>query len=830
MTAQRCRRFSLSTAMVALLAFAQPPAALAQAQSFEFNIPAQNLENALRNFARTTRQQVVFRGPLVRGKRSSPLVGQFGARAGLERMLQGTGLAVGTSPRGVLVVAVAKGGRGMPGESGGNETTAEAVAADAAEEESAEIVVTAQKKTERLLDVPVPVSAIFAQGLATTNQLRVQDYFRTIPGLSLALAGNGSQPVLTIRGINTGDAVNPTVGVVINEISYGASAATGSQIPAPPDIDPSDLERVEVLRGPQGTLYGASSIGGLIKFVTISPSTRGFSARVQAGLSTMAESSEIGHSLRGSINVPLNSELAVRASGFFSREPGYVDNAESGERDANGRRSAGGRLAALWRPSDAFSLRLEAVYQDAKRLGADEADTALSGSPRQAYLPGTGIYRRTSQLYTATANLRLGSVELVSATGYSRDKLADNVDLSSAFGGFYAATANDAFGVDRAIANSDVDVSKFSQELRATVPITSSVSWLIGGFYTREKTNSIVDTQAVDANRAKAGSLAYFEYEDGKFEDLAFFSNLTIEFGDRFDVQIGGRYSSNSQDYPVFRTGYLLQGDSFTPRLQSDDTAFTYLLTPRFKPSPDLMIYARLASGYRPGGPNVLCGEPGVPCTFSSDTTENYDLGLKGVVFDGLMTVDASLYYINWKDLQLPNICTLNCVAQYTANASRATSKGLELAIGLRPGGKVEIDGWFAYNDAKLAEDLPPGSLFGLKGDRLPYSSRYSGSLTARKMFALGDRTTAYVQGTASYVGRRVGDFKFTADRQTYRSYVQLDLRAGASFGDFDVDLYANNLTNRRSIIRGGLDSLFEPSYVNYIQPRSIGFSVSRSF
>ena len=178
-----------------------------------------------------------------------------------------------------------------------------------------EIIVTAQKRSERIQDVPVPVTSIDANQLVENNQVRFEDYYTSVPGLSFA--PNNQNNYLAIRGIATGGFSNPTVGIVIDDVPFGGSTALGGG-QVMPDIDPGDLARVEVLRGPQGTLYGASSMGGLIKFVTVDPSTDALSGRVQAGVSEVHNAGQAGYNVRGSLNVPINNTLAMSVSGFHS--------------------------------------------------------------------------------------------------------------------------------------------------------------------------------------------------------------------------------------------------------------------------------------------------------------------------------------------------------------------------------------------------------------------------------------------------------------------------------------------------------------------------------
>jgi iron complex outermembrane recepter protein len=700
-----------------------------------------------------------------------------------------------------------------------------------------EVIVTAQKQSERLQDVPVPVSAIAADILTSSNQLQIQDYYSKVPGLGLTLAGNGGEPVVTIRGIATGVDSNPTVGLVVDEVPYGASVvAGGGNTPFAVDIDPGDLAHVEVLRGPQGTLYGASSMGGLLKFVTVDPSTDRISGRVQLGSASISHGDDFGYSVRGAINVPLSDEFAVRGSAFTTREPGYIDNAETGQEDVNRRDSTGGRLSALWRPSDSFSLKLNALIQENERLGTDDVDSALGGDPQQSFLRGTGRYDRDTDAYSAIMTGKIGSIEWVSATGYSKDEMRDDIDTTTFAGGVFAALGGAFFGTDRAVTEVHAEVEKFSQELRASIPLTDNLTWLVGAFYTDEDTTRTNDTRAADSSGARPATIFKNAVDGQKYEERALFTNVTFDISSRWDIQVGGRYSEDKQTAPFVSSGPLagiiFGADPFAqPTLKSTGNAFTYLVTPRFRISPDLMVYMRVASGYRPGGPNPVCGGvDSIPCSFDSDTTENYDVGIKGTALDGALSFDASIYYIDWKDIQIAGILSPTTTVRFTGNVGGAKSQGIELSFGAKPTDGFTLSAWGSYNDAQLTEDFPTGQIFGQSGDRLPYGARTSGSLSADQEFPLGSSLTGSIGASISYVGDRKGAFQPTPVREEYPSYTQVDLRGRIGNGSWDIDLFVNNATDKRGILRSGLDAALFPTYVTYIQPRTMGLSFTKSF
>ena len=264
--------------------------------------------------------------------------------------------------------------------------------------------------------------------------------------------------------------------------------------------------------------------------------------------------------------------------------------------------------------------------------------------------------------------------------------------------------------------------------------------------------------------------------------------------------------------------------------MDSKADAFTYLVTPRYKVSSDFMIYARFASGYRPGGSNYFAGA-GTPVQYNPDKTQDYELGVKGEFLDHTFTVDASLYYIDWKDIQVSETNPVNGVS-YLANASGAKSQGLELSVESRPLTGLTIAAWITLSDAVLTQAFPRDSnAYGVSGDRLPYSSRFSGNLSLEQDFPLSSRLTGLFGGTVSYVGERAGEFAptATANRQSYPSYTKADLRAGAKYDSWTVNLSVNNVADQRGILAGGLGTGVPFEFI-VIQPRTVALSVVKRF
>lgn len=697
-----------------------------------------------------------------------------------------------------------------------------------------EIVVTAEKKSERLQEVPVPVTVISADLLDERNQTRMQDYFVTVPGLTLNSSGNG-QASLAIRGVTTGSLTTPTVGITIDDIPYGSSTALGYGARLFPDIDPSDLSQIEVLRGPQGALYGASSIGGLLKIVTVDPSTTGFSGRVEADGSATSGGGN-GYGVRGAVNVPVSETLALRASAFTRHDPGYIDNPAQGREDLNGGTTKGGRLAALWNPSDRFSLKLTAMLQDADIGGTSEVDANYLLQPTQGDLDqnrlrGTGRIKTKVQLYGAIATAEVGSATLTSVSGYGVNTYNGTLDVSLG----YANPARRFFDVSGAALTNSFETRKFSQEVRLASASDQKIEWLLGGFYTHEDTPAHQRIVAVDPETGASPGLLLDSPFPTTFAEYAVFGELTAHFTPRFDIQVGARESRNEQSYSETDTGPVVGGIFVNPSAHTQANAFTYLITPRFKVSRDLMIYSRIASGYRAGGPNPDASLYGLPLAYKPDKTVNYEIGAKGQLLDGALSFDASLYYIDWKDIQIQLRDPTSGLAYFT-NGGKARSQGAELSLQSRPSEGLTIRANASVGAAKLTQDMPKGAGIGFSGDRLPYSSKFSGSLSIDQDIPLNGMS-AFVGATASYVGDRYADFAPAARfyRTRLPSYTSFDLRSGLTWDTWRWTLFVKNLTDERGLIGGGPrraggGAIGDPFYVNYVQPRTIGLSVSKVF
>lgn len=825
----------------------------------ETRIPPQPLASAIKTFAESRHVQVLYLTAELKDLRTTGASGNLTVDETLNRLLSGTGLtyryvdnnAVSIIPlrplrdaRGPSVPSQDDGEEGKKSSSGGFRL-AQAAGATSQESPAAlnggmryadasprlrEVVVTAEKNgPEPIHEVPVPLTVVSAAILDNQGEGRLQDYFSAIPSLTVTPSEYGA-PTVTIRGL-VAIGGNPTVGVLVDGVPYGASTQLGGGFELP-DFDPSELSRIVELRGPQGTLYGANSLGGLLNFETANPSMQSVSGHMEVGGDAVNHADgDLGYNVRGALNVPVSQVFAVRASAFARQDPGYVSDVITGQKAINRSDAEGGYFAALLKPSDAISFKLSALLQDSNVHGSGFATQDLQTTDT---VQGAGFLRTKVQAYSAILHANLGGAQFTSLSGYSVNTFRNSVDYSPVYG-FYTQKLFDTPG---ALLTNTNRTTKFSQELRLSRN-GQRLDWLLGGFFTHE--SSLYDdgvAAAVPSTGQVVGSFADIPFPT-TYQEAAAFGNLTLHFTDRIDLQLGARESQNRQTYsvtwygPFVSTFFGIPAPFVLPHEDTKDNSFTYLVTPRFKVSDQLMLYARVASGYRPGGPNSESGLSKLP-TFGPDKTQNYEFGVKGYTLNHLLGFDASVYYIKWKNIQIQEVLPVSEV-EVTANGNDAKSQGVELSVDFAPINGFTVSGWVTYNDAALTQAFPAAAvaagLYGNSGDRLPYASRFSGHLAVDEEFPLVDDLTGFIGADGSYVGGRLGDFRAEAQtRQDFPAYAKLDLHGGLRRSLWTLTVYANNIADRRGELGGGLDYAPNPKLFYFIQPRTIGLSVGRSF
>ena len=713
------------------------------------------------------------------------------------------------------------------------------------------IIVTAQKRAQVLLDVPQSVSVVSGAMLEKQQAKTFADYLKLVPGLQLSQSTPG-EGRLIVRGVNTGG-VASTVGVYVDETPFGSSSGLVNAAILAGDFDTFDLSRIEVLRGPQGTLYGASSLSGVLKFVTNLPSTDRVQVRARTGIEAV-NGGDLGYSGNLVVNVPLGQTLAFRASGTYRKDAGFIDSIGTGGSDVkkniNDDRSYGGRASLLFKPNDRLSLRLTAIAQniDADAPSIVESDPVtlkpLYGRLSQSqFVPQfTNIKYR---VYNGTGTFGLGFADLTTSTSYSTQKQRSRTDLTNSLSPLLQAI----FGVpNELIEPQKTDNKKFIQEARLSSQ-SKLLDWIVGGYYTSEKGLIVQDFTAVAPGTLTpiAGlPLLAHAVVTSKYRELAGFADGTIHFGERFDLELGGRYSHNKQSAHQVSDGALAGGFKDLPVARSSESVFTYSVAPKFKVNPNTAIYVRVAKGFRPGGPNILPpGAPaGTPTTYQSDSVISYEAGVKAVSADRRFSIDVAAFHIDWKRIQL--FATVNGFG-VNANGGSARSDGVELTATARPVQGLDLSVNGAYTNARLTASTPP-EVGGRKGDQLPFSPKLSVAFNGDYHWQVAPGTTAHVGGSFRHLSGQTAtydrDFVAAHGRQRHvRPYGVIDFLAGVDFGRFNVEAYLKNVGNSHGVtsttgltVFGASPDTGFPIYPNgaigtgIIRPRTIGLSLGTHF
>lgn len=700
-----------------------------------------------------------------------------------------------------------------------------------------EVIVTAEKRRQPLLEAPVSVTVVSGRTLDQRHEVKLADYLAQVPGVSVQDNGYG-QVDFSIRGIGSSPNLAPTVGVEVDGVPIGSSNAAGDAA-LKPDIDPNDMANIQVLYGPQGTLYGDDAMGGLVEYTTVKPDLDRFSGRAEADVSQV-QGGGVGDAQRAMVNLPvIDGTLALRITGFLRHDPGFIDDVESGQRNVNDDSAKGGRVDMLWRIASNASLRLNALAQDGNANGDAEeilnsSYQSVNGDLKSVGRAGFNGFQSKYRFYTGTLDIDLGWAHLLSLSGYNTTDYVANLDLTNVFGPIFGTPPFVLYPLAQ-----DDRTSKFSQEIRLTSPSNQPLEWIGGLYYTRENTGfaqtlTDIDTTTGQGFAAFPTSVlsAPLVNPPTAFHDYAGYLTLTYHFSPKFDLEAGGRYTTEKTDVPYSSATGLIAGAP-TPASSEKDNATTFLAAGRYHISRDQMAYLRVASGFRPGGSNGVL--PGVPATYGPDKTVNYELGYKGAFLDHRLELETALFYIDWTNIQLG---ALNQYDEgFTVNGNKARSQGAQFSGQYLLGYGLSAQLSLTYADAAMVQTGPPSS-GAVAGAALPYANKWSGSFSLQKRFPITPRWQGSAQVVYDFFGDRYGPFNSIVppapqEPQVFiPHYSTVDFLAGVSDGRYSVNLFLRNLANERGITSlqaeggGGNGNL----QATIITPRTIGVSLAASF
>lgn len=800
----------------------------ASAQTKSFDIPSEEAVNAIPAFAAQAGLQVIAPGDVLRGIRTPPVRGSLDVHAALSQLLAGTQLEIGSDDGKTILLRV-------------RQKNADAAPEEKAASEGIEtVVVTAEKREQNIQDVPASVNVLTGADLSAMHAVSLQDMAGYIPGLTVEPGGGAGFETIVLDGIApTG--TTAVTRVYIDETPLGSSSGAAASTGLTPDLMPYDINCVEVLDGPQGTLYGANAVGGVIKYVLTRPDLSGYSAEFGADVLAIANGGGEGEQVRAAVNIPLiDDELGLRVSLYQGFTPGYINDVETGWKHDNALHNDGGRIALLWEPTSKLSIQATALVQETLQVNPDliqynpTTHQPFAGGgvlSNVFYLPQNGDIRL--QLYDVTAKWDFDWANLTSSSSFQSFRSVYHDDLTAEFQPLIALL----FGVPntKSEVSDNPEVQKFTEELRLASPAQNTFEWMIGGYFTNEKTTQVQNIFTVPFSAV--GQLEFAGIY-ATYNEYAAFGDLTWHITDRLDLGGGLRYSYNDQHYVEPAGGLLLGTGTGVPAqtniASSNQGVATWNANSSYHFDEHDMVYVRIATGFLPGAPNPLApGVSNAPTSYSASTLIDYEGGIKSSWLDGKALANLSVYDIEWNNMQVPDFLPA-CSCVVTTNAGTARSVGTSLNTSYSPIEGLRLGANLVYTDAVVTAPIP---LLGtVTGARLPFVPLWAWSLTADYTAPLDDRWRL-----VSGIGYRYGGRSWSTVQgegggypDPAPAYNQIDLHVGVTDGSWKVTLYGKNVTNDLYLRDEGIgrSAFGTPTAFQAIiaQPRTIGISLDKSF
>jgi iron complex outermembrane receptor protein len=843
-------RCGLASKMSAALFASVLVIAQAQAAITRFDIPAQPLADSLRAVGGQTSVNVLFDPPLVAGRQAPALKLESSADGAFTTLLAGTGItheflnertvviAMGTrsskpdvTPQTNLpvgsqeipeVLGVVRVPDGNVEHTGDNQTSlwkrfrvaqAETQSASSSTRSAGagqdagsdrvtlqEVVVTAQKREERLQDVPISITALVGEQLDRSSSPSVLDTLKTVPGVVTTYSRTGMGGYINIRGVGGdglfgGTAVNA---FYLDSVPFGT--VRGARVP---DAGIYDLERIEVLRGPQGTLFGANALNGVVRVLTKDPDLDRFDVKARALLSSTQDGGE-NYRADAAVNLPImEGRLGARLTAGREELSGWIDRPN--QRDANDSDVANVRLKLRAKPIDSLTLDLGAWFSrgdyGAPNIGtAQRTHTSIYSEPNVVDL----------DVYSLKVAYEQPSFSIVSSTSYMNAPAFGVLDFTP-------------FCCTNTLLISDIESKVLVEELLFSSTGDGPTRWSLGGFYrdaedTTEQTNRDGATGVV--------TLTPFFYDTS--ESFAVFGEVTrLLAGGRFELTGGLRYFEDrviTKNTPGAPPRDRRTFDAFSPRV-----VFSWHV------APDVMLYASGSKGFRSGvlqTPTVAAtGAPGA----DPDTLINYEVGGKAEFADGRVALDSAVYYMEWKKVQQTyRVRVNNLIYNGVTNAPSASGLGTDLSLSFRPARGVSFGFNLNLNDLTFDEDVfTNDGLFAEKGDRLIASPKATYGAFANVDFRFG--SSGYSGRVAASAHKVPALAEYNTSTAGVRNVFSGDAQAIAranftvtSPGDWEAMLFVENLTDEDGRIRQ--DTFLTPSWDPRPRPRTVGVQLEYRF
>lgn len=715
-----------------------------------------------------------------------------------------------------------------------------------------EIVVTATRRSERLQDVPLSISVLSQAELTQKGIVGYEGIARETPGAVLNVASDNNVR-LTARGISTngwGAGLQTTTTIYLDELPL---STIGNTVTLNPNL--YDIERVEFLRGPQGTLFGSGSLSGALRILTNSPDLSSYDASALVDFGHTPDGGGLRQRYNAMVNIPLVSDkLALRVVGFHRDEEGFLDNVGTGVKNSNTLKDSGGRAILLWEPTDRLSVRLLGSYEDSHPEDASLSNPTLGERKRYSVRPD--LYTSKMQIYNATLNYRFDGADLTSSSTYS---IADGyfaVDLAGTFARAIPFYLYDVY-----------ETNTFVQEARLVSQPGEKFDWVVGAFYLDRDLDLVGKQQSSPAFLAARGitglpadaTFNSFGSDTNTYE-LAGFGELAYHFTDQLTLTGGLRYGKyggtldTDAGYNSAYFAYALGGvraplplvpvAATSSRFKSAERT-SWKASLSYEPTRDLTTYVTVSTGYRTPVYNARAGSVSIvnpsdlviPAGAGSDDLTNYEIGLKARWLDGMLTSNLAAYYIDWRNIQVQANRPSDSV-QFSTNVGRATSQGLEAELTLTPVRGLTFGLNAALNEAEVKELTPQeATISGAeKGSRLA-SPRVQGSFFGSYNYKFGETVTGFSSFQVAHVGSFPNGFPNTPGRAGVRNplygktddYTYVNLQTGVGIDKVTATLYVENVGNSDAVVYIHPESFVDSRYT-ILRPRTYGVRVDYQF
>lgn len=714
-----------------------------------------------------------------------------------------------------------------------------------------EIVVTATKRAENVRDVAASITALQGDELEERGAQEVSDIVKLVPGVNLTSTGD-TPPRVTIRGISADIGTSSTTGILFGNMSFSDTYAPFTAL----DPNPFDIASVEILKGPQGTLYGASALNGAVRYVPNGPVFDSFGLKYYAQYQSIQDG-DAQPNYGAAINVPIVTDrLALRVMGFKRIAPGYIDNINAGVEDANETEQTGFRAILGWQPNNDWDIQLSGAWQSTIKKDSGIVDDT-SGTLETRNRPRLSRNENEYHFVDLSISYDFGWAELVSDTSYVY-KEADNF--------FDATSRNTGQGDISMVAQYYTGQSDtYGQELRLVSPgdATSKWKWTAGLFAWQQKIyTDLTVPLAFDVTPAATiidllatvnPDLGTFTTEDGspivlrtagdvEVTEYAAFGEVTREFWEQLEVSLGGRFYKTTSGGQNIQSGtaiFALQGSSpYTLEEEVKEKGFNPKASIMWHITDDLLVYTMASKGFRVGGVQYglttpLSTNSQAPTTFKSDTLWNYEAGIRTQWFSNTLRIDLTGFYVDWinpQSLQLDG----SGVILYLDNVGGVESKGIDASFQyLFPWAGITLTSSYSYAKTVTTEPFDTPKRTVPAGERWPLAPEWQTATTLSFLQPIGDWALA---GGVTYTA--IGDTIPFFDGHEIYDYHQWD--AQISFAHMTkswfpkISLIFNNINNSRGLTNAFTSGVPTPDTAAwefyYLTPRNFTLRISGEF